>query len=198
MVLGFKAYCRMMMTKFEGVHISTHQTSQDYLELFFSCQRAQCGQNNNPTELQYGKSKTSIIVVWHLGKNSIFSSEGNNGITTRRIHSLVIAAAEQRTMRWQPFKIVNNPNEGWSQIWCMKMWYLMPIYVSCTVNGFANLFVCSLCIFCSHAHVAYVFIVIFRNIPSILQPQISTQSPKWGVWRLRKLTVLDDNRMHTW
>lgn len=56
MVLGFKSYSLNMMHMFEGIHLVTHKTSQDYVELFFACQRAQQGQNNNPTEAQYGKS----------------------------------------------------------------------------------------------------------------------------------------------
>lgn len=56
MVLGFKSFCAILIDKFQGVHITSHQTSQDYLELFFACQRAQNGQSNNPSLLQYGKS----------------------------------------------------------------------------------------------------------------------------------------------
>ena len=55
MVLGFRSYCNEMMKLFPGIHIRSHQTSQDYLELFFACQRAQGGQNNNPSALQYGE-----------------------------------------------------------------------------------------------------------------------------------------------
>lgn len=56
MVLGFKSFCAILIEKFQGVFITSHQTSQDYLELFFACQRAQNGQSNNPSLLQYGKS----------------------------------------------------------------------------------------------------------------------------------------------
>ncbi len=55
MVLGFQSYCNEMMELFPGIHVKSHQTSQDYLELFFACQRAQRGQNNNPSALQYGE-----------------------------------------------------------------------------------------------------------------------------------------------
>lgn len=55
MVHGFRAFCSIMFGLFEDLHIKTYQTSQDYLELFFACQRAQNGQNNNPSVLQYGK-----------------------------------------------------------------------------------------------------------------------------------------------
>ena len=55
MVKGFKVYCKIMMNIFSGVHLISSRTSQDYVELFFACQRAQQGQNNNPTEWQYGK-----------------------------------------------------------------------------------------------------------------------------------------------
>lgn len=55
MVLGFKSFCGIIFQKFQDAHIKTKHTSQDYLELFFSCQRAQDGQNDNPTMLQYGK-----------------------------------------------------------------------------------------------------------------------------------------------
>ena len=55
MVIGFKSFCNTLLEKLEGVHITTHRTSQDYLELFFACQRAQNAQNNNPTIMQYGE-----------------------------------------------------------------------------------------------------------------------------------------------
>ncbi len=50
MVKGFQSYCRIILELFPGAHIIASRTSQDYVELFF----AQQGQNNNPTEWQYG------------------------------------------------------------------------------------------------------------------------------------------------
>ena len=54
MVLGFRSYCETLFTLFPGCDIKTSRTNQDGLEQFFGRQRAQNGQNNNPTELQYG------------------------------------------------------------------------------------------------------------------------------------------------
>ena len=67
MVYGFKSFCTIMIRKFDGVHINIRHTSQDYLELFFACQRAQNGQNNNPTVLQYGKLKFAKNLKTYTG-----------------------------------------------------------------------------------------------------------------------------------
>lgn len=73
MVRGFRAYSKIMMDLFEGVHLVSSRTSQDYVELFFACQRAQQGQNNNPTEWQYGENSISYsmdnaseVIFWSI------------------------------------------------------------------------------------------------------------------------------------
>ena len=53
MILGYQKYCETFRL-FPGCAIRTNRTNQDNLEQFFGRQRAQNGQNNNPTELQYG------------------------------------------------------------------------------------------------------------------------------------------------
>eukprot|EP00112_Aurelia_sp_Birch-Aquarium-sp1_P000832 Seg108.1 transcript_id=Seg108.1/GoldUCD/mRNA.D3Y31 product="hypothetical protein" protein_id=Seg108.1/GoldUCD/D3Y31 len=82
MVKGFKAYCLIMMECFEGIHIVTHTTSQDYVELFFACQRAQQGQTTNPTEQQYATNINAITKMRDLkfkksncGMSHAFTSE---------------------------------------------------------------------------------------------------------------------------
>lgn len=54
MVFGFQKYCEVLFHLFPGCEIKTNRTNQDNLEQFFGRQRAQNGQNNNPTESQYG------------------------------------------------------------------------------------------------------------------------------------------------
>ena len=54
MILGFQQYCFIILRLFPGAYIYSYHTSQDGLEQFFGQQRAQQGQNNNPTENQYG------------------------------------------------------------------------------------------------------------------------------------------------
>lgn len=54
MILGFQQYCSILLGLFPGAYIYSYHTSQDGLEQFFGQQRAQQGQNNNPTENQYG------------------------------------------------------------------------------------------------------------------------------------------------
>jgi hypothetical protein len=54
MVMGFQKYCETLFGLFPGCQIRSDRSNQDNLEQFFGRQRAQNGQNNNPTELQYG------------------------------------------------------------------------------------------------------------------------------------------------
>lgn len=61
MTLGFRSYCKAMFDVVPGVQILSSRTSQDALENFFGCQRAQQGQNNNPTVLQYGKTSIRLL-----------------------------------------------------------------------------------------------------------------------------------------
>ena len=44
----------IILRLFPGAYIYGYHTSQDGLEQFFDQQRVQQGQNNNPTENQYG------------------------------------------------------------------------------------------------------------------------------------------------
>ena len=61
MVLGYQKYCETLLGLFPGCEIRANRTNQDNLEQFFGRQRAQNGQNNNPTELQYGNTNISFI-----------------------------------------------------------------------------------------------------------------------------------------
>ena len=54
MVKGFHKYCDTLFNLFPGCQIRSDRSNQDNLEQFFGRQRAQNGQNNNPTEFQYG------------------------------------------------------------------------------------------------------------------------------------------------
>lgn len=72
MVKGYRSYCKEMMQLFEGIQLVTHKTSQDYTELFFACQRAQQGQNTNPTEWQYGNCISKYFtLICTQSKNSL-------------------------------------------------------------------------------------------------------------------------------
>lgn len=62
MVFGFQKYCEVLFHLFPGCEVKTNRTNQDNLEQFFGRQRAQNGQNNNPTESQYGKYNNSFIL----------------------------------------------------------------------------------------------------------------------------------------
>lgn len=71
MVIGFKSYCSILFSQYPGCEIKPSRTNQDRQELFFGRQRAQEGQNENPTELSYGVymymtflNKSRILSKW--------------------------------------------------------------------------------------------------------------------------------------
>lgn len=66
MVFAFQKYCETLFVLFPGCEIRSNRTNQDNLEQFFGRQRAQNGQNNNPTELQYGSGINGIVRLSHL------------------------------------------------------------------------------------------------------------------------------------
>lgn len=49
MVIGFKSFCKILFALYPGCEIKPSRTNQDRQELFFGRQRAQEGQNENPT-----------------------------------------------------------------------------------------------------------------------------------------------------
>ena len=63
MVFGFQKYCEVLFHLFPGCEVKTSRTNPDNLEQFFGRQRAQNGQNNNPTESQYGKYTDYLISI---------------------------------------------------------------------------------------------------------------------------------------
>lgn len=62
MILGFQQYCHIILDLFPGAQVYSNYTSQDGLEQFFGQQRAQQGQNNNPTESQYSMFKALFLI----------------------------------------------------------------------------------------------------------------------------------------
>lgn len=61
MILGFHGYCMDILSRFPGMSVSSLHVNQDWLENFFGQQRAQHGQNKNPTISQYGKLRINLF-----------------------------------------------------------------------------------------------------------------------------------------
>ena len=55
-IIGFKSFCKTLLSKFPGCQVSVSLLNQDALENFFGEQRAQNGQADNPTVLQTGRT----------------------------------------------------------------------------------------------------------------------------------------------